>query len=91
MGTNYLERYLAGEYEQVWSELQALGPAVRQKPYLAEARKVATETMRRVRRNCERHGIRYATQPTLRRALRSHSRHLRSMGALGIPAEIEMG
>jgi linoleoyl-CoA desaturase len=44
-----------------------------------------------VRRNCERHGIRYATQPTLRRALRSHSRHLRSMGALGIPAEIEMG
>jgi hypothetical protein len=54
MATNYLERYLAGEYEQVWSELQALGPSVRQKPYLAEAHKVAAETMRRVRRNCER-------------------------------------
>jgi len=44
-----------------------------------------------VRRNCERHGIRYSTQPTLRRALRSHYRHLRSMGKLGIPLEIEMG
>jgi len=44
-----------------------------------------------VRRNCERHGVRYPTQPTLRRALRSHFRHLRAMGRLGIPAEIEMG
>ena len=44
-----------------------------------------------VRRNCERHGIRYTAQPTLRRALRSHFRHLRTMGTLGIPAKIEMG
>jgi len=25
---NYLERYRDGEYEQVWEELQALGPEV---------------------------------------------------------------
>jgi linoleoyl-CoA desaturase len=44
-----------------------------------------------VRRNCERHGVRYTAQPSLGRALRSHFRHLRAMGRLGIPAEIEMG
>jgi hypothetical protein len=28
----YLERYLAGEYEQVWDELLGLGAAVRTPP-----------------------------------------------------------
>ena len=51
---NYLERYQNGEHEQVWQELQALGAAVRNEPYLSQAQAVATETMRRVRRNCER-------------------------------------
>lgn len=51
---NYLERYHKGEMEQVWNDLQALGPAVRQEPHYALAREVAAETMRRVRRNCER-------------------------------------
>ncbi len=51
---HYLERYLQGENEQVWAELQELGPAVREEPVHAQARKVADETMRRVRRNCER-------------------------------------
>ena len=50
---NYLERYRGGEYEQVWSDLQALGPAVREEPHYSQAREVAAETMRRVRRNCE--------------------------------------
>ncbi len=50
---NYLERYHNGEYEQVWRELQALGPAVREEPHYSLAREVAAETMRRVRRNCE--------------------------------------
>src|SRR5262247_3532883 len=50
---NYLERYHNGEYEQVWNELQALGPAVRREPHYSQAREVAAETMRRVRRNCE--------------------------------------
>jgi len=50
---NYLARYQQGEYEQVWNELKALGPAVRQEPYYAQAQEVAAETMRRVRRNCE--------------------------------------
>jgi hypothetical protein len=51
---NYVERYLNGEHERVWADLQALGPAVRQEPHAALARQVAAETMRRVRRNCER-------------------------------------
>ncbi|SOD03333.1 hypothetical protein SAMN05216486_11028 [bacterium JGI 053] len=51
---SYLERYLAGEQEQVWAELLALGADVRREPVLADARAVAAETMRRVRRNCER-------------------------------------
>ena len=44
-----------------------------------------------VRRNCAKHGIRYTSQPSLRAALRSHFAHLRTLGRLGIPAEIEMG
>jgi hypothetical protein len=51
---NYLERYRNGEHEQVWNELQALGPLIRQEPYVTPAQAVASETMRRVRRNCER-------------------------------------
>ncbi len=44
-----------------------------------------------VRRNALQYGIRYTAQPSLRAALGSHVRHLRAMGRLGIPAEIEMG
>ncbi len=51
---DYLERYLNGEYEQVWDELQSLGPAVRDEPNYSMAVRVADETMRRVRSNCER-------------------------------------
>ena len=51
---NYLERYQDDEYEQVWNELQSLGARVRNESYLTQAQDVATETMRRVRRNCER-------------------------------------
>ena len=58
---NYIERYHQGEYEQVWHELQALGSAVRHEPYDVQARAVAAETMRRVRRNCERLIVRLQT------------------------------
>ena len=51
---NYLERYHKGEYEQVWNDLQSLGQTVRDEPYYTQAQEVAAETMRRVRRNCER-------------------------------------
>lgn len=44
-----------------------------------------------VRRNAERHGIRYTAQPSLRAALRSHQRHLRALGRTGVRAEVEMG
>lgn len=50
---NYLKRYQSGEYEQVWDELQALGPDVRNESNYPQALEVATETMRRVRGNCE--------------------------------------
>lgn len=49
----YLERYLAGEHEQVWDELTALGAVVRQEPVYRDALAVARETMRRVRHNIE--------------------------------------
>lgn len=51
---NFLERYLNGEYEQVWRDLQNLGASVRDEPNYSQAKEVAIETMRRVRRNCER-------------------------------------
>ena len=44
-----------------------------------------------VRRNCLKHDVRYSFHPSLGRALRSHFLHLRDMGRLGLPVEIEMG
>ena len=51
---DYVQRYVNGEYEQVWKELLALGADVRKEPHYSLARRVADETMRRVRTNCER-------------------------------------
>jgi hypothetical protein len=51
MSMSYLERYLGGDYEQVWSDLVALGAGVRQEPVYSEAQAVARETMVRARRN----------------------------------------
>lgn len=50
---SYLKRYVAGDYEDVWSELMALGEGVHLPPVLRDAEAVATETMRRVRDNVE--------------------------------------
>jgi hypothetical protein len=47
----YFERYMAGEYEQVWRELVALGAAVRDEPVYSDAHAVARETMRRAASN----------------------------------------
>jgi linoleoyl-CoA desaturase len=44
-----------------------------------------------VERNCARHGVRYAVQPSLRVAVRSHFRHLRELGRAGLGAELELG
>ncbi|HEV7132111.1 MAG TPA: acyl-CoA desaturase [Gaiellaceae bacterium] len=44
-----------------------------------------------VKRNAAKHGIRYTAQPSLVAALRSHQRHLRTLGRMGVPVEIEMG
>ena len=49
--SSYLERYRAGEREQVWAELVALGPAVRDEAVFPDAQAVAREMMLRVRCN----------------------------------------
>lgn len=58
--TAWLERYCQGEYEQVWTELLALGEQVQRSGpfsaesfFYAEALEVARETMRRARYNIE--------------------------------------
>jgi hypothetical protein len=50
-GLPFFERYSNGECEKVWEELVALGPAVREDPYAADALAVAYETMQRVEAN----------------------------------------
>ena len=44
-----------------------------------------------VERHARRHGVRYSAHASLAGALRSHSGHLRWMGARGQPVELEMG
>jgi linoleoyl-CoA desaturase len=44
-----------------------------------------------VQRNADLHGVRYVAQHSLRAALRSHFRHLRTMGRMGMPVALEMG
>ena len=44
-----------------------------------------------VQRNARQHGVRYTVHRSLGAALRSHYRHLRAMGRMGLPVEIEMG
>jgi linoleoyl-CoA desaturase len=44
-----------------------------------------------VERNAKLHGVRYVAQHSLRAALRSHFRHLRTMGRMGMPVALEMG
>jgi hypothetical protein len=46
-----LDRYEAGEYRDVWTDLVALGPSVREEAHAADALAVAYETMRRVEVN----------------------------------------
>jgi hypothetical protein len=46
-----LDRYKAGEYDKVWHELIALGPAARQDPQCADVLAVVYETMHRVEKN----------------------------------------
>jgi len=50
---NHLQRYLQGEHEQVWAELQAMGEQVRDEPVYSDALAVARETMLRIRQNIE--------------------------------------
>src|SRR5690349_18970596 len=50
---SFIERYQAGEREQVWADLNSLGQRVREKTYVDDAYAVAKETMRRARGNVE--------------------------------------
>jgi hypothetical protein len=47
----FLDRYLAGQHEVVWQELQAYGGEVMTQPLFEDAWAVARETMRRIRYN----------------------------------------
>jgi hypothetical protein len=49
----FLDRYQAGEHEDVWAELVALNGQVRREPFRNDAVAVAAETMRRARHNVE--------------------------------------
>jgi hypothetical protein len=59
---SYLERYLNGEHERVWADLQELGDQIRFDPLLTDALAVAHETMRRAKYNIE---LLYARLKTL--------------------------
>ena len=48
-----LTRYQSGEFQQVWSDLVALGDAIRSPEYFGPAMSVARETMRRTRHNLD--------------------------------------
>ena len=48
-------------------------------------------TPARYRRWLDANGVRYVAQHSLRAALRSHFRHLRAMGRMGVPIVPEMG
>jgi hypothetical protein len=48
---DYFNRYQAGQHVAVWQELIALGEAVREEPFLAEATAVCTEIIRRAQFN----------------------------------------
>ena len=50
---DHLKRYLAGEHDEVWNELRALGVTAADPAVADEVRAVAEETMRRVRKNVE--------------------------------------
>jgi hypothetical protein len=52
---------------------------------------LAVDDLDGVLANCAKHGVRYSFHSSLGGALRSHFLHLRTMGRLGLPAEIEMG
>lgn len=47
----YLERYLRGEYREVWAELVARGNDIRLEPLLVDAEAVARELMERAKHN----------------------------------------
>jgi hypothetical protein len=46
-GSDWLDRYSAGEYEAVWAEMLQLGEALVSAPAYEHARAVFEETMRR--------------------------------------------
>jgi len=83
--SNYYDRYRRGERIEVWSDLIALGAAVRREPVYADAVAVARETMTRARQNVETlitrlDGIGYEFL-TPQRAMQGLAAHLEGMQA----------
>jgi hypothetical protein len=83
--SNYYDRYRRGERIEVWSDLIALGDAVRQEPVYSDAVAVARETMTRARENVETlitrlDGIGYEFL-TRQRAMQALTAHLEGVQA----------
>ena len=83
--SSYYDRYQRGERIEVWSDLIALGEAVRQEPVYSDAVAVARETMTRARLNVETlitrlDGIGYEFL-TRQRAMQGLAAHLEGMQA----------
>jgi hypothetical protein len=53
MPSKYFDRYIRGEYEEVWSDLLTLGDSIQEEPLLNDAIAVTQETMKRVKYNIE--------------------------------------
>jgi hypothetical protein len=53
LADSWLKRYIAGEREAVWTEMQKAGPIPRSTPLEDDVRAVVQETMSRVRRNVD--------------------------------------
>jgi hypothetical protein len=83
--SNYYDRYQRGERIEVWSDLIALGEAVRQEAVYSDAVAVGRETMTRARQNVEMliarlDGIGYEFL-TRQRAMQGLAAHLEGMRA----------
>jgi hypothetical protein len=91
--SKYYDRYQRGERIQVWSDLVALGDAVRQEPVYSDAVAVARETMTRARQNVEtlitrldRIGYQFMTRQRAMQGLAAHMEGMQAFAAKQLEA-----
>ena len=91
--SNYYDRYRRGERIEIWSDLIALGEAVRQEPVYSDALAVARETMTRARENVETLitrldgiGYEFLTPQRARQGLAAHLEGMQAFAAKQLEA-----